>query len=348
MDERMKKVMNQKSGKNWAMYHGDCCEVVQGVSDESVGFSIFSPPFSSLYVYSNSENDMGNSRSDAQFMEHFKFLIGELYRVTKPGREVAFHCANVPAMKERDGYIGLKHLRGALIDAFIAGGFIFHSEHVIWKDPLIEATRTKSIGLMHKQLLKDSTRCRAGIPDYLIAMRKPGENKEPVSHENGLINFIGDNPPVGGVLSHEIWRRYASPVWRDIVTNFDEIVPTLNPKQLEVFTQIIKYQFDFNDKSSPVWMDINQSNTLQKTSAREEKDERHICPLQLGVIERALHLWSNEGDVVLSPFAGIGSEGYQSLKMGRKFVGVELKESYFAQAVANLQAVENDSQSSLM
>lgn len=301
----MTKVINQSSGKNWQMYHGDCCEVIKGLPDNSVGFSVFSPPFSSLYTYSNSERDMGNSKDDKQFMQHFcDYLIPELLRVTKPGREVAFHCANVPAMKERDGYIGLKHLRGELIEAFIKGGFIFHSEHVIWKDPLIEATRSKSLGLMHKQLCKDSTRCRAGIPDYLIVMRKPGDNPEPVSHEKGLESFVGENPPTKGTISHEIWRRYAS----------------------------------------PVWMDINQSNTLQKNSARDEKDERHICPLQLDVIERALILWSNEGDIVLSPFAGIGSEGYQSVKTGRKFVGIELKESYYKQARLNLANAENEIQ----
>jgi DNA modification methylase len=297
-------VLNQSEGKNWSLYHGDSCEIVKGIPDNSVGISIFSPPFSSLYVYSNSERDMGNSRSDAQFMEHFSaFLMPELLRVTIPGRHVVFHCANVPAMNERDGYIGLKHLRGQLIERFIGAGFIFHSEHVIWKDPLIEATRSKSLGLMHKQLMKDSSRCRAGIPDYLIAMRKPGVNPNPVAHEHGLLDFVGDNPPIGGVMSHEIWRRYAS----------------------------------------PVWMDINQSNTLQKASAREEKDERHICPLQLDVIERALVLWSNSGDVVFSPFAGIGSEGFQAIKMGRKFIGVELKESYYKQARLNLMAAEEQS-----
>lgn len=300
-------VLNQAAGKNWQIYHGDCCDVMRGIPDNSIHLSIFSPPFSSLYVYSNSERDLGNSRSDEQFMEHFKaFVVPELLRVLMPGRQVVFHCANVPAMKERDGYIGIKHLRGQLIDAFIHAGFIFHSEHVIWKDPLVEATRSKSLGLMHKQLVKDSTRSRAGLPDYLIAMRKPGENPQPVAHENGLSDFIGDNAPVGGVQSHEIWRRYAS----------------------------------------PVWMDINQSNTLQKDSAREAKDERHICPLQLDVIERAIVLWSNPADTVLSPFAGIGSEGFQALKMGRRFIGIELKESYFRQAAVNLESAEN-SQSQL-
>ena len=293
-------VINQQSGESWHLYNGDCVEVVKGLPDCSVGFSVFSPPFSSLYTYSNSERDMGNCKDDAQFMSHFKFIVTELFRVTKPGREVAFHCCNIPAMKERDGYIGLKPFRDDLTRMFIRVGFIFHSEHCIWKDPLIEATRTKSLGLMHKQLTKDSARCRAGIPDYLVAMRKPGENPEPVAHENGLASFIGENPPIHGNLSHEIWRRYAS----------------------------------------PVWMDIDQSNTLNKSGARDEKDERHICPLQLDVIARALTLWSNPGDVVLSPFAGIGSEGYQAIKMGRKFVGIELKESYYKQAVMNLRNAE--------
>jgi len=294
-------VINQQHTDRWTIYQGDCCEVLKGLPDNSVGMSIFSPPFSSLYTYSNSERDMGNSKNDNQFMEHFcNYLIPELLRVTMPGRQVCFHIANIPAMKERDGYIGIKPLRNKIEDAFIRGGFIMHSEHVIWKDPLIEATRTKAIGLMHKQLCKDSTRCRAGLPDYLVAMRKPGDNPNPVSHEDGLSYFSGENQPISGTMSHEIWRRYAS----------------------------------------PVWMDINQSNTLQKDSARDQKDERHICPLQLDVIERALILWSNPDDIVLSPFAGIGSEGYQAVKMGRKFVGIELKESYYKQAYLNLAAAE--------
>jgi len=303
----MTKVLDQQHGKNWTMYHADCVETVKGLPDNSIGFTVFSPPFSSLYTYSNSDRDMGNSKDDGQFFEQFTFLVKELMRVTKPGREVAFHCCNMPAMKERDGYIGLKPFRDDLTRVFLNAGFIFHSEHCIWKDPLIEATRTKSLGLMHKQLMKDSSRCRAGIPDYLIAMRKPGENTEPVAHENGLTDFIGENPPKHGNISHEIWRWYAS----------------------------------------PVWMDIDQGNTLNKTAAREERDERHICPLQLDVIARALTLWSNPGDVVLSPFAGIASEGYQAVKMGRKFVGVELKASYFKQGCMNLMAAETGNENGL-
>ena len=175
-------------------------------------------------------------------------------------------------------------------------GFIFHSEHCAWKDPLIEATRTKALGLMHKQLCKDSTRSRSGIPQYLLAFRKDGENPEPVAHQNGLEYFVGENEPVNGTLSHERWRRYAS----------------------------------------PVWMDINFSNTLNAKAAREAEDERHVCPMALDLIERAIHLWSNPGDVIFDPYSGIGSTGYMAIKTGRKFVGSELKTAYFNQAVKNI------------
>lgn len=294
------KVINQKHGKNYSIYNADCVDVVSDLPDESVGLSVFSPPFASLYTYSDSYRDMGNCRNYKEFFEQFGFLVKQLYRVMQPGRIVAFHCMNIPAMKERDGYIGIKDFRGDLIRCFQKYGFIFHSEHCIWKDPLIEATRTKAIGLMHKQLCKDSIMSRSGIPDYLIAMRKPGENQIPVAHQNGLETFYGENPPMTGVLSHERWRRYAS----------------------------------------PVWMDINQSRTLQHESARENNDEKHIAPLQLDVIDRVLELWSTAGDIVLSPFMGIGSEGYESVRLKRKFIGVELKESYFNVAANNMATAE--------
>ncbi len=291
---------DQKTGNGWAAYQGDCCEVIQGIPDNSIGFSIFSPPFASLYTYSNSERDMGNARTDEEFMQHFGFLVKELYRVTKPGRLVSFHCMNLPTSKARYGYIGIKDFRGDLIRAFQAEGFIYHSEVCIWKDPVTAMQRTKALGLLHKQIVKDSSLSRQGIPDYLVTMRKPGDNDEPIAGE--LDHFAGDQSTFqsNGRLSIDIWQRYAS----------------------------------------PVWMDINPSRTLQKESAREEKDERHICPLQLDVIERACQLWSKEGDVVLSPFMGIGSEGYVAVGMGRKFVGIELKGSYYAQAVLNLAAAE--------
>lgn len=293
-------VINQELGKNWTMYNGDSCEVLQGLPDNSIGYSCFSPPFSSLYTYSNSDRDLGNCKSDNDFYKHFKFIATELLRVIKPGRLVSIHCMLIPAMKERDGYIGLKDFRGDIIRLFQDTGFIFHGEVTIWKDPLLEAVRTKALGLMHKQLCKDSSRCRQGLPDYVVTMRKPGENKDLISHENGMITYAGSDDVKKGVYSHEVWRKYAS----------------------------------------PVWMDIRQTNTLNKNGAREEKDERHVCPLQLDTIERCLVLWSKPGDIVLSPFAGIGSEGYQAVKMDRKFIGIELKESYYKCAVKNLKIIE--------
>ncbi len=272
-------------GENFALYNGDCVEVLRSLPAQSVHYSIFSPPFASLYTYSNSPRDMGNCRTNEEFFEHFAFLVTELKRVMRPGRNVSFHCMLFPASKERDGFIGLKDFRGDLIRAFQAQGFIFHAETVIWKDPVTQMQRTKALGLLHKSVRENSAMCRMGIPDYLVTMRAPGEQIDRVTHTR-------EDYPV------DQWQKVAS----------------------------------------PVWMDINPSDTLQYQSAREHDDERHICPLQLEVIRRGVELWTNRGDVVLSPFAGIGSEGHVSLQMGRKFIGIELKESYYQQAARNLQA----------
>lgn len=267
---------------DYALFRGDCVEVLRGLPDASIGYSIFSPPFVSLYTYSNSPRDMGNVRDDAEFFEHFDFLIAELRRVIKPGRNVSFHCMDMPSSKERDGVIGLKDFPGDLLRAFQRHGFIFHAKATIWKDPVTAMQRTKALGLLHKSVRENSAMCRMGIPDYLITVRAPGES-ERVTHSS-------DEYPV------DLWQKVAS----------------------------------------PVWMDINPSDTLQYTSAREHDDERHICPLQLEVIRRGVMLWTNPGDEVLSPFMGIGSEGYVAVQMGRKFVGVELKASYYQQAVRNM------------
>lgn len=275
--------LHQTIGENFAMYHGDCVEVLKGLPSKSVHYSIFSPPFASLYTYSNSPRDMGNCRSNEEFFEHFGYLVDELSRVMHPGRNVSFHCMLFPASKERDGFIGLKDFRGDLIRAFQKKGFIFHAETVIWKDPVTQMQRTKALGLLHKSVRENASMCRQGIPDYLITMRTPGDVAERVKH-------TADDYPVSK------WQQVAS----------------------------------------PVWMDIDPSDTLQYASAREHDDERHICPLQLEVIRRGVELWTNPGDIVLSPFAGIGSEGYVTLQMGRRFVGVELKESYYKQAARNL------------
>lgn len=271
--------------QEYAAYNGDCVEVLAELPDASVDFSIYSPPFASLYTYTDSDRDMGNCRDSAEFFSHFAFLVKQLYRVLKPGRLMSAHCMNLPTSKVRQGYIGLDDFRGDLIRAFQREGFIYHSEVCIWKDPVTAMQRTKAIGLLYKQLKKDSALSRQGIPDYLVTMRKPGENPDPVTKDP-------DDFPV------DLWQQYAS----------------------------------------PVWMDINASETLQRESAREEKDEKHIAPLQLEVIRRAVRLWTNPGDVVLSPFMGIGSEGYVALQMHRRFIGSELKGSYFEQAVANLNA----------
>ncbi len=295
----MAKVIEQHSGNHWQLLHGDCCEVIKGLPDESIDFSIFSPPFASLYVYSNSERDMGNSKNYDEFHEHFAFLISELLRVIKSGRLVSVHCMNLPTTKQHHGQIGVQDFRGDIIRSFVDAGFIYHSEVCIWKDPVTAMQRTKAIGLLHKQLVKDSCMSRQGIPDYLCTFRKPGENTEPVNGE--LSHWAGDDSfKSEGRLSIDIWQRYAS----------------------------------------PVWMDINPSRTLQYRAARDKSDERHICPLQLDVIERCTQLWTNEGDVVLSPFAGIGSEGYVAVETGRRFIGIELKQSYVSQAVKNLDAAE--------
>lgn len=293
------KCINQHHQNDVSIYHGDSCELIKSLPDNSIHYSIFSPPFANLYTYSNSIRDMGNCKGDDEFYEHFKFLISELLRCIKPGRLVSIHCMNLPTSKERDGFIGIRDFRGEIIRLFQEVGFIYHSEVCIWKDPVIAMQRTKALGLLHKQLQKDSAMSRQGIPDYLVTMRKPGDNLEPISGK--LFDFIGNENlgKTGDEIrdSINIWQRYAS----------------------------------------PVWMDINPSDTLQFRSARENQNERHICPLQLQVIERGLQLWTNPGDIVLDPFNGISSTGYVCIKRKRKYIGFELKESYFNASITNLK-----------
>ena len=293
------------------MFHGDCVEVSKGIPDESVHLSVFSPPFSSLYTYSNSERDMGNCKDDDSFFTHFGFLIKELYRVTMPGRICAVHCMDLPTSKQHHGVIGIRDFPGEIIRAFDAAGWIYHSKVTIWKDPVTAMQRTKALGLLYKQIKKDSCMSRQGIPDYLVIFRKPGVNPEPVTHTNETF-------PV------EQWQRFASPVWASL-HGVDE----------NGFSIAVNPSAGIPDKCG-----IDAGNTLQRESAREQNDERHICPLQLEVIERAVALWSNPGDVVFSPFGGIGSEGYQSLLMGRKYIGIELKSSYYKVACQNLHHAE--------
>jgi len=295
------------TGDGWEIINGDCVEMVSKTADESIDYSIFSPPFASLFTYSNSNRDMGNCKNVDAFEAHFKFLVVELFRVIKKGRLLSFHCMNLPSTITHDGIIGMKDFRGLLIRMFESAGFIYHSEVCIWKDPLLQAVRTKTLTLAHKQISKDSSMCAQGYPDYIVTMRKPGKNAEPIAHGRGFESYAGEmdepkdpktNDARGNKYSHHVWQRYAS----------------------------------------PVWFDIRQTYTLNTIKA--EKDEKHVCPLQLDTIERCLDLWSNPGDTVLSPFLGVGSEGYQSVRMGRKFVGVELKPEYFEQAYKNILKAE--------
>jgi DNA modification methylase len=273
--------LNETHGKNWSAYHGDAVEVARQLPDESIHFTLYSPPFAKLYVYSDSAADMGNCASDDEFLEQYRFLVRELFRLTKPGRLCAVHCQDITQMKAIDGEVGIKNLTGWVADVHVEEGFVYHSRITIWKNPVVEMQRTKALGLLHKQLRKDSSMSRVGLPDYLLIFRKPGINAEPIVHTH-------ENFPV------DQWQEWASPIWTT----------------------------------------INQTRTLNGEGAREVKDERHVCPLQLDVIERAVTLWSNPGDVVLTPFFGIGSELYGALKLKRRGIGIELKESYWKQGCA--------------
>lgn len=344
-------VIDQAFGKNWAMYQGDCVQVVKGIPDNSVDFGIHSPPFAQLYIYSDSEADMGNSKDDDEFFKHYEFLIREMYRITKPGRLCAIHCKDLPNFRNRDGAMGLEDFPGRIIRAFESAinpkpqldqealkraasiedvqtlltahekavsnwktgeGWQYHSRVTIWKDPVIEMERTKNHGLLHRNFKSQAEACRQGMPDYMIVFRKwPIEGGEPVVHDLEIGEYIGTKGPEKWEIrpnkrterdnhSIAVWQRYAS----------------------------------------PVWYDIQQTRVLNYQQAKGDKDEKHICPLQLDVISRCIHLWTNKGDVVFSPFAGIGSEGYEAIKMHRKFIGIELKPEYFSAAQKYLNEAE--------
>jgi len=283
----MVECLNAAHGENWSAYHGDCVSVLRQFPSEIIDFSVYSPPFGSLFVYSDSAADMGNS-TDEQFTEHYGFMVREKFRLTKPGRLTAVHCSDLPMTKWKDGAVGIKDFSGDIIRLHQEAGWIYHSRRTIWKDPVVEMTRTKHVGLLYKQLRKDSSKSRGGMPDYLLTFIKPGENQSPIEHTPEAFPL-------------EQWQEWASPVWTT----------------------------------------IQQSNVLNVRAARSATDERHLCPLQLDVIDRALVIWSNPGDTVLSPFMGIGSEGVCSLKAGRKFVGTELKEQYWSQACEYLKGADN-------
>lgn len=286
-------VRNQFIGDNFAIYHSDCVPGLIGVPDQSIGISMFSPPFPEVYTYSNDPADMGNAKNYFEFGRRFIYLTPELYRVMWPGRNVIVHCMDLPILKGKEGFIGLRDFSGMIIKAFLKAGFIYHTRVTIWKNPVTEMQRTKSLGLLHKQIKKDAAMSRVGIPDYLLVFRKPGDHLHPVIHQD-------KNPHTPNYLPVDLWQKYAS----------------------------------------PVWYDINYSNTLNLKGARDEEDEKHICPLQLDTIERAYHLWSNEGDTALTPYGGIGSELFQAIIMNRKAVGFETKESYYKKSIINCKEAE--------
>jgi len=275
--------MEQEVNDRYAIYRGDCVQLIRNIPNESIHLTVYSPPFKDLYVYSDHVEDMGNCLTDEEFDFAFRILCSETYRVMKQGRNVAIHCMDLPIQKGKHGYIGLKDFSGEIITNMQNAGFIYHSRVTIWKDPVVEMQRTKALGLLHKQIKKDSTMSRVGIPDYVLIFRKDGDRTDPVANTN---------------LPVDLWQKYAS----------------------------------------PVWMDINYGKTLQGyRDARDEEDEKHIAPLQLETIERLIHLYSNKGDKVLTPFMGIGSEVFQAVTMDRFGIGFELKESYFDQAKSNLR-----------
>lgn len=306
MIEHMKDIMNNelkghvnivdeyredvKRGDGYTVYLSDCVKLAKSIESNSIDYSIFSPPFADLFVYSNSDYDMGNCKNDQEFVSQFKYLIKELYRIIKPGHNVSFHCMNLPTTKGRQGFIGLRDFRGDLIRSFQDEGFIYHSEVAIWKDPVVAMQRTKALGLLHKTIRENSTMSRMGLPDYVVTMRKDGEVVDRVTHSDE------SDLPVS------LWQKYAS----------------------------------------PVWFDINQGKTLNRMPARDENDTKHMCPLQLDVIERCIHLWTKKDDLVFSPFTGIGSEGYMAIKMGRRFIGAELKPQYWELACQNIEDARHE------
>lgn len=299
-------VLDQEISDRYAAYHGDSCEVMRGLPDNSIHFSIYSPPFSDLFSYSASERDLGNSKGDKEFLFHFRYIVRELYRVLMPGRLMAVHCMPLGIMKYKDGYVGVKDFPGQLIRIFERAGFIMHQPNItIWKDPVLERARSNINRLLHSQIIADKAKCGVGTPDYLVVMRKPGENTEKI--ERCFQRYIGQLPD-----PHD---RYTD--------DYDNH----NPYSIAVWQRY----------ASPVWYDIDQSKTLNSQGSQEIDRERHICPLQLDVIRRAVEIWTNPGDVVLSPFGGIGSEGVVSLQEGRRAILIELKASYYRQMVANLQ-----------
>ena len=307
----MSKTIPSETGKNYFLMNGDCVQCTRQLPDESIDFMVFSPPFANLYIYSDDIRDMGNCKGMDEFFTQYGFLSDQLYRVLRTGRLMAVHCKQIVRYKGRDGVSGWTDFRGELIRHYEQHGFTYHSEVVIWTDPVLEMQKTKTQRLLYCQLQRDASHTGIGIPEYLLIFRKWDETKEdqeiPIRHYKNERECKKDGGDESQIVDLETWQRYAS----------------------------------------PVWFDIRRTDVLNARIARDDQDEKHLCPLQLTVIERAIRLWTNPGETVLTPFMGIGSEAYMAVKMGRKAVGIELKESYFRQAVANVKSVSEETQSSL-
>lgn len=363
------RVLDQAGGKNWWAYHGDCVEVMKGIPNEAIGYIIYSPPFEDLYTYSNSERDIGNCSTSEEFYEHFRYCVREQFRILKPGRNVSIHVSQIPATLEKDGWMGLKRCKDKMADLFEEEGFITYDEKIIWKDPVVEQQRTKALGLLHKQIIKDSARSRSGLHDYLVTFQKPGKNPDPVA---GCFDaYYGtDTIPASAQFTRYddpyneysigVWQRYASSVWTDL--DDSDALPSQKKSKskpsildaaqfvVDAFAKYGGYEF-WKANLSPVWFDVNPSDTIDgqkgRQKARDPKDEKHVCPLQLTVIRRALQLYSNLDDYVLTPFGGIGSEAYCAVEMGRKAIAIELKASYFKQLVGNMKEIAGDEKEQL-
>lgn len=290
----MTAVLDATTGERFYAVNADCVEFTATLPDNSLGFSVYSPPFAHLFVYSDSERDMGNVKDEAEFKTLYRHMVREKFRATKPGRLTAVHCSDLPRTKSMHGVVGLYDFPADIREVHEAEGWTFHSRITVWKDPVVEMQRTKALGLLYKQIQTDATRSRQGMADYVMVFRKtPTDEKEDTDR-------VGQDAKLFPV---DMWQQWAS----------------------------------------PVWMDINQTNVLNAKIARSEKDERHLCPLQLDLIERCIRLWTNPGDTVFSPFMGVGSEGHVALRAGRRFVGCELKPAYYRQAVKNLSEAEAES-----
>lgn len=314
----MVNVMDQDSGSDWSLYNSDCVEMMRGLPENSVHFSMFSPPFASLYTFSDDPRDVSNNRDDAIFWQHYKYVLQGVYRALKPGRMVSIHCMDLPTNITRDGFIAIRDFSGENIRLCQSIGFHYHSKVTIRKDPVSAMQRTKALGLLHKQIVKDSAMSRMAIADYIITMRKPGINDEPVA---GIFKTYHGDDMTDKEMENAAWASFRSEGGRSFEDH----------KSINIWQRY----------AEPVWMDIAQSDVLTHRVAREEHDERHISPLQLTPIRRCVDLWTNPGDAIMSPFTGIGSVGYIAIEMGRRFLGAELKASYYRQAVSNLREAEN-------